>query len=218
MQSSKTIIVPPKGSVKPTHSLIWLHGLGDSAQGFAGMFQQTSPVSPTTKVILLTAPNSPVTINGGAQMNSWFDIMDFSWAPQSYSVQDVHNSSKKVLEVIEAEIQAHEGDASKVFIGGFSQGCCMSLNIGLTYEKKLGGIIALSGVLLPHVEIKQSDIPILSSHGTDDKIVGFQLAVKSYERIKQLSNFSWHPIGGLAHSLSGETLKHIKTFWQKHAK
>jgi phospholipase/carboxylesterase len=61
---------------KHTYTLIWMHGLGDTADGiyivylfilgFLDIFTSNmSPVSSTTKVVLLTAPVSKVTINMG---------------------------------------------------------------------------------------------------------------------------------------------------------
>ena len=64
----------PKGEHK--YSLIWLHGLGDSAQGFISIFaeREHSFVPSTCKVILPTAPIRAVTLNQGMKMNSWYDI------------------------------------------------------------------------------------------------------------------------------------------------
>ena len=64
------------------HTLIWLHGLGDSADGFKGIFGHPAKtmVPPTCKVVLPTAPIRPVTINNGMEMTSWYDIMDLSGA------------------------------------------------------------------------------------------------------------------------------------------
>ncbi len=69
------IVLTPDGKAH-THTLIWLHGLGDSAQGFVGLFltPQVTPVSSTTKVVLPTAPTRPVSLNGGAPCTSWYDI------------------------------------------------------------------------------------------------------------------------------------------------
>lgn len=67
------IILTPKNGHERT--LIWLHGLGDSAEGFYDLFD--SPQDPTpekTKIVLLTAPLRQVTINGGYVMTSWYDI------------------------------------------------------------------------------------------------------------------------------------------------
>lgn len=53
--------------------LIKNKGLGDSAEGFEDFFDSSSsPCLPTTKVVLLTAPIKPVTINFGMKMPSWY--------------------------------------------------------------------------------------------------------------------------------------------------
>ena len=58
------------------NSLIWLHGLGDSADGFLPIFLDPAldPSLATTKVILPTASSKPVTINNHYAMPSWYDI------------------------------------------------------------------------------------------------------------------------------------------------
>ena len=70
------IIMDPTTEHK--YSLIWLHGLGDSAHGFADVFAEPKiqMAPPHTKVVLLTAPVRPVTMNMGMSMTSWYDILD----------------------------------------------------------------------------------------------------------------------------------------------
>lgn len=59
-------------------SLIWLHGLGDSAFGMVSMFDdQSSLVPPTCKVILPTAPKRAITCNNGMRMPGWYDVISF---------------------------------------------------------------------------------------------------------------------------------------------
>lgn len=56
-------------------SLIWLHGLGDSAEGFLSYFCHShSPLYEGVRIKLLQAPKRKVTINNGALANSWYDI------------------------------------------------------------------------------------------------------------------------------------------------
>ena len=57
-----------------------MHGLGDSAQGFADVFTDTrfNIVPETCKVILPTAPIRAVSCNGGAKSTSWYDIKSLS--------------------------------------------------------------------------------------------------------------------------------------------
>jgi phospholipase/carboxylesterase len=76
-QKERSITLTPKKN-KPKYSLIWLHGLGDSAYGFADVFLDLNwrfVPEDICKVRLLTAPERPVTLNGGMSMNSWYDIL-----------------------------------------------------------------------------------------------------------------------------------------------
>lgn len=58
-----------------TQTIIWLHGLGDSAHGFKELFTDGDiSVPPGTKIILPTAPNRKVTLLDGKEEFSWFDI------------------------------------------------------------------------------------------------------------------------------------------------
>ena len=64
---------------KHTHTLIFMYGLGDSAHGFEDVFAEGGPLNfPNLRVVLPTAPERPVTCNGGMKMNSWFDIHKLS--------------------------------------------------------------------------------------------------------------------------------------------
>lgn len=49
--------------------------------------------------------------------------------------------------LISTELSSTDIDASRIILGGFSQGGAMSLLTGLTNERKLGGIAVLSGWL-----------------------------------------------------------------------
>jgi len=38
------------------------------------------------------------------------------------------------------------GDYSKIFIGGYSQGACLAYDIGLSFDKILGDIVCFCGI------------------------------------------------------------------------
>ena len=132
------------------YTLIWMHGLGDSSEGFLDFFYTRKSVVPNknTKVILLNAPKQPITINGGASMNSWYDIYALGSEPRADEVQ-IAKSTKRVLGVVSEEAKALGDDYKKIFIGGFSQGCFMSLNVALQAPHLLGGVVGLSGGVFP---------------------------------------------------------------------
>ena len=80
-----------------------------------------------------------------------------------------------------------DGDVYKrIFVGGFSQGCAISVFYGLTAKIQLGGIIGFSGYLFNFEGFELSNlgkVPILLNHGNQDSMVDFAHAKKSYERL-----------------------------------
>ena len=140
VQKDRSIILHPKKEHK--YSLIWLHGLGDSAYGFADIFIDDSLrfTPDNVKVTLLTAPERAVTLNGGMVMNSWYDILSLRGAAKTmeelydkYSRKELLESVEIVSKVIDAEVNKLSGKYQNVWVGGFSQGCALSLATMIMY-------------------------------------------------------------------------------------
>lgn len=200
-----------------------MHGLGDSADSFVSVFQQF-PVK-SFKFVLLNAPQSAVTINGGAVMPSWYDILDFNRTEKSISQKDVESSSLKILQYVHEEAKAKEisEDYKRIFLGGFSQGGFMSLYTGLSSEKNFGGLVSLSGGLFPFTKIQsdKKDIPIFLAHGTYDMMVPYKIAEESYEILlnkktkvdqsEKFKNVEFHSYD-IDHTLNYEELQKLQDF------
>jgi len=175
---------------KHTATVVFVHGLGDSGHGWEPVAQMFSkdPELNHVKWILPHAPLQPVTANSGMVMPSWFDIMSFDFDSEE-DEEGMRKSSLRLNELITAEIDAGI-DASKIVLGGFSQGGAMSLFTGLGSERKLAGLAVLSGFLPLHHKFKDmlSDharlIPIFWGHGTADPLVGYDLCKKSVSFLK----------------------------------
>ena len=87
-KNSQDIILTPNEGYDTV--LVFMHGLGDSASGYKGFFDsEYKPIPNRMKVVLLTAPQAAVTINGGMVMNSWYDIKSFSKSEDSVEQSDV---------------------------------------------------------------------------------------------------------------------------------
>ena len=145
-------------AVQHTATMIFLHGLGDSGHGWAGILNTIRP--DYMKIVCPSAPSMPVTINGGAVMPAWYDInletMESYFNMSVNSREDFEGVEKstKVLESL-IDIEARElgtitdGTAgkSRIIIGGFSQGGVIALNAILRAKDKLAGCVALSTYL-----------------------------------------------------------------------
>jgi hypothetical protein len=71
-RATRTITLKPVTGHSAT--MFMLHGLGDTAAGWADAAAHFSASLPHVKFVLPTAPTQPVTLNGGAAMPSWYDI------------------------------------------------------------------------------------------------------------------------------------------------
>ena len=88
-----------------------------------------------------------VTANGGMEMPSWFDILSFNFKREEEDEEGMNKTVYSLNKLIESELDelAPSVPANRIVLGGFSQGGAMSLLTGLTSERKLAGVVCLSG-------------------------------------------------------------------------
>ena len=90
---------------KPCCSLIWLHGLGDTSEGFLSFFAHShSPLYNNVKIKLIQAPLRQITLNHGETCNSWYDIKSFDRFKGNE--EDVFNFDdiKESIDILESHV------------------------------------------------------------------------------------------------------------------
>ena len=113
------IVVPALGAHSAT--VIMLHGLGDSGQGWQSLAQRMN--LPHAKFIFPSAPSRPVTINRGASMPAWFDARGVT-SGAAEDEEGILQTRDFVHSMVAAEVNAGI-PSSRILIGGFSQGAPM---------------------------------------------------------------------------------------------
>lgn len=229
LKETNDIIVTPLAEHK--HTLVWMHGLGDSAEGFLEFFYNPEPMLPNknTKVVLLNAPCVPVTCNGGMKMNSWYDILTFK--PKILvNEESIKENTERIIKRIEEEAKALNGDYSKVFVGGFSQGCCMALNSAILAPFTVGGVIGLSGAafesLLATINSdkdnsrfgeKKKNLSIFVYHGKADEVITYPHAKESYDLLiaSGFQKIQFNDENKLGHSVSPTEIAAIIEYMTK---
>ncbi len=196
------LILRPEGG-EHKFTLVWMHGLGDSARGFLSFFQSGDPVVPNqnTKVVLLNAPSQRVTCNGGMAMASWYDILELGRNVR-FDELSVQKTTQRILRVLDEEVKELNGDYSKLYIGGFSQGCCMSINVALTTPHTLLDLIKTD--TQGTFEEKKKNLRIFAYHGKTDGVIPESPAAKSYQLLKEagFEKLSYYGEDDLEHSVS----------------
>jgi phospholipase/carboxylesterase len=183
-----SVVIEPKGEHKAT--IIWLHGLGDSGNGFAPIAPELKlPDSLGVKFIFPHAPVRPVTINNGMAMRAWYDIKSMDMESRA-DLEGVLESSAQVEQLIEAEIAAGI-DSSNIMLIGFSQGGVISLHLGTRYTKPLAGIVALSTYMCNAQSLQKEksaenqNTPVFFAHGQQDEVVPLFLGNAAYQTMQQ---------------------------------
>ncbi len=181
--SLKLETVERETAPEPAASVIWLHGLGADGYDFDPIVPALRLAGgPEVRYVFPHAPVRPVTINGGAEMRAWYDIV----ALQRGAHEDeagIRESAAGVAALIRRE--AERGiPAHRVVLAGFSQGGAVALHAGLRYPEKLAGIIGLSTYLplraaTGEFDAANRETPIFMAHGTLDPMVPAALGEES---------------------------------------
>ncbi|KAE9654905.1 alpha/beta hydrolase [Pseudomonas sp. PB105] len=196
--------------------VIWLHGLGADRYDFLPVAEALQEELQTTRFVLPQAPTRAVTINGGYEMPSWYDIKAMSPA-RSISLEELEVSAKMLTDLIEA--QKRTGiDASRIFLAGFSQGGAVVFHTAfMNWEGPLGGVIALSTYAPTfgdelELSASQQRIPALCLHGQYDDVVQNAMGRTAYEHLKSRGvTVTWqeYPMG---HEVLPEEIRDIGTW------
>lgn len=205
---------------KPTHAIIWLHGLGADGNDFVSLVPELNLYNaPAIRFVFPHAPVQPVTINNGMAMRAWYDI----FMPDLVRREDnagLRRSQAAVEALIEREIE--RGIPSEnIVLAGFSQGCAMTLQTGLRSKHKLAGLVGLSGYLplasLASAERQPTnqDTPVFLAHGTMDPVVVLPRGEETRQKLTELGyQVDWKTYP-MQHSLCLEEVNDISAFLRK---
>ncbi len=203
----------------PEYSVIWLHGLGADGHDFEPIVPYLGlPPGSGVRFLFPHALMRPITVNGGAVMRAWYDIIEISTS-KGQDEAGINHSAGKVRALIDLEIQRGI-PASKIVLAGFSQGGAMALHVGLRYPQKLAGIMVLSGYLLFPDRLQEeyseanSVTPVFIGHGTQDPVVPFVLG-QTAQSVLTTGEWpvEWHSYP-IPHSVSPEEIADIGRWLQ----
>jgi phospholipase/carboxylesterase len=194
-------------SVKNSRRLmVVLHGLGDSMDGYRWVPEVMG--FPWLNLLLVNAPDLYF---GGY---SWYD---FSGDADS----GVRRSRALLTELLDhSRNQGYPAEQTLMF--GFSQGCLMTLDVGLRYPHRLAGLVGISGYvhrpeeLIGALSPTARETPMLITHGTLDPLIPFEPARTQFQQLQAEGlQIEWHEFVK-AHTIEGEReLRVIREFVER---
>jgi phospholipase/carboxylesterase len=194
--SLQTFEVHPADSAQAT--IIILHGLGADGTDFLSFADELklAAVGPV-RFVFPRAPVRPVTINGGNKMRAWYDILGADLVRRE-DEGGLRESIAQVHTLIDREV-ARGVPANRIVLGGFSQGCAITLGAGLRYHQRLAGLAALSGYM-PLADTTAAErrdanalTPVFQAHGRSDGVIPLARATATRDLLQSLNQpIQWH--------------------------
>ncbi|MBC8244920.1 MAG: serine esterase [Verrucomicrobia bacterium] len=173
--------------------MVVLHGLGDSMEGFRWL--PSALDNPRLNTLLVNAPDGYL---GGF---SWYDIA----APAA----GVERSRRLLFDLLDR--QRADGFApEQTFLFGFSQGCLMTVEIGLRYPHRLAGLIGISGYAHEPGSLVDEQSPVaaeqsfLITHGTADPLLPLARTRAQMEQLQAGGIRMQWEVFEKAHTIQGE--------------
>tara|TARA_Y100000741_G_scaffold304353_1_gene246391 strand:- start:544 stop:1203 length:660 start_codon:yes stop_codon:yes gene_type:complete len=174
-----SILIKPDANQKVKKAIILLHGYGGDGKDISMLSLNWKRYLPDT-IFICPNGHEPCSINpSGFQ---WFDLTKDD--PNYILVESIkaENKLNKFINEIKNEYNLEN---NKICLSGFSQGCMMSLNIGLTSEQEFCCIVGFSGKIINQVDLKsrkKNATKTLLIHGDSDQVVSphFMLEAKDF--------------------------------------
>ena len=201
----------------PRASIIWLHGLGADGHDFEPIVPELGlPKTLAVRFVFPHAPMRPVTINGGAVMRAWYDVVAAGGDRREVE-PGVRESARQIEALIDRERARGIAD-SAIVLAGFSQGGAMALHTGLRHRERLAGVMALS-CFLPLAEAVAAegsaanrDVPIFMAHGTHDPMIPLARGHLARDLLTGLGyRIEWHEYR-MPHSVCAEEVADISAW------
>ena len=166
--SLNTTIIKPDENNKINSAIILLHGYGGDGKDISSLIYNWKRFLPNT---VFLCPNGHEVCSINPSGFQWFDL---SKEDPKYILEQSLIAEEKINKFINEVKELYKLSNSKICLSGFSQGCMMSINIGLTSKENFNCVVGFSGKILDKNHLSKrisSKTKILLFHGELDTVV-----------------------------------------------
>ncbi len=143
-------------------------GYGGDAKDISAICLNWQRHMPNTVFI---CPNGHETCTINPSGFQWFDLTKDDI---NYIIHESEKAEQKIKQFIGEIKQEFNLENNQICLSGFSQGCMISLNVGLTSDEKFLCIVGFSGKIIDQKSLKRrikNSTNILMIHGDLDQVV-----------------------------------------------
>ena len=174
-----TTIVKPKNDILIKHVVILLHGYGGDGKDISMLTLNWKRFLPNT---VFLCPNGHEKCEINPTGYQWFDL---TRDDSEYILEQSKKAEIKLKKFIDEVKNEYNLKNSQICLSGFSQGCMMSINLGLTSSENYNCIVGFSGKIINLEDLikrKTSSTKMFLIHGDKDAVVSptFLLEAKDF--------------------------------------
>ena len=209
-----TKIIKPENDKKIKNAIILLHGYGGDGKDISLLTLNWKRYLPNT---VFLCPNGHESCSINPSGFQWFDLTKDD---PSYILEQSKKAEIKLNQFIEEVKKKFNLENNKICLSGFSQGCMMSINLGLIANDNFNCIIGFSGKIINPKDLelrKKNSTNILLIHGDSDEIVSpsHLLEAKDF-LIRNNINIETHIIKNCGHNIPIEASSIALNYLQKN--
>ena len=163
-----SIIIKPEKEIEIKNAVILFHGYGGDGKDISMLSLNWKRHMPNTVFI---CPNGHEACSINPSGYQWFDLTK---EDPEYILQQSIKAENKINQFIREIRKEFNLTNNQICLSGFSQGCMMSLNVGLTAEENFSCIVGFSGKIIDKDNLKdriKNSTKTLLIHGDIDQVV-----------------------------------------------
>ena len=174
-----TTIIKPEANNDIKNAIILLHGYGGDGKDISMLTLNWKRHLPNT---IFICPNGHESCSINPTGYQWFDLTKDD---PVYTLEQSIKAEEKLNQFINEVKKEYNLENEKICLSGFSQGCMMSINLGLTSDQSFNCVVGFSGKIINQKDLKirkKSATDILLIHGDLDQVVSpnFMLEAKDF--------------------------------------
>jgi len=175
----ESTIIKPEENLDIKNAVILLHGYGGDGKDVSMLTMNWRRHLPNT---IFICPNGHETCAINPTGYQWFDLTKDD---PNYILKESIKAELKLSKFINEVKKTFSLENNKICLSGFSQGCMMSINLGLISDQPFNCIVGFSGKIINQEDLKirkKNTTNILLIHGDSDQVVSpnYMLEAKDF--------------------------------------
>ena len=164
----ESTIVKPEKDKDIDNVVVLLHGYGGDGKDISMLALNWKRHMPNT---IFICPNGHESCSINPLGYQWFDLTKDD---PNYILEESLKAEEKINKFLEEVKEEYNLQNNQIILSGFSQGCMMSINIGMTGNEEFNCIVGFSGKIINIENLKarkKNSTHTLLIHGDQDDVV-----------------------------------------------